>query len=76
MPHQARVFRAQGWIAPVVLVNGRAGAVWEHALEKARLGVKVTPFDPLTPDMIDCICEEAQDLGCFLGASDTEVLIQ
>ena len=76
MQQRRKVFRAQGWIAPVVLVNGRAGAVWEHALEKARLGVKVTPFDPLTPDMIDCIREESQGLGRFLGASDAEVLIQ
>ena len=74
--HHRKVFRAQGWIAPVVLVNGRIGAVWEHTLEQETLRVTVTPFEPLTPGVIDCIREEAQDLGRFLGASDAEVLIQ
>ena len=28
--HKPSVYRAQGWIAPVVLVNGRVAGVWEH----------------------------------------------
>ena len=31
--HQPKVYRAQGWIAPVFLVDGRAAGVWEYARE-------------------------------------------
>src|SRR6266536_1213362 len=33
MEHRPKVYRPQGWIAPVVLGNGRGAAVWEHARE-------------------------------------------
>jgi uncharacterized protein YcaQ len=75
MEQHAKVYRPQGWIAPVVLLNGRVRAVWEQVLEGDRLLVKVNQFEPFSADISRKIREEAQDLGRFLGARDVDVQI-
>jgi len=45
--HKARVYRAQGWISPVVLVNGRIVGVWRHVRKGRRLRVEIDPFGGL-----------------------------
>jgi hypothetical protein len=69
------IFRAQGWIAPVVLVDGRASAVWAHAREGDRLRINVTKFESISRRITAAIGKEARDLGRFLGASDVDVQI-
>lgn len=69
------VYRPQGWIAPVVLVNGRIAAVWKQVQAKNQLQVAVTPFGSLSARVIDRIYEEAQDLGRFLGVPGVDVQI-
>jgi len=39
-----RVYRPQGWLFPVLLVDGRIAGVWSHKLRAGRLGVTVEPF--------------------------------
>jgi uncharacterized protein YcaQ len=73
--HQPNVFRPQGWIAPVVLVDGRVRAVWEHTWEGKRLLVKVARFESISRRVAAGIHEEAQDLGRFLGAPEVDVRI-
>lgn len=73
--HRPLVYRPQGWIAPVVLVNGRVAAVWEHVPEKNRLRVKVTKFDSITRYMSVGIREEAQNLAHFLGVPHVDLQI-
>jgi hypothetical protein len=73
--HRPKVYRAQGWIAPVVLVDGRAAAVWEHAREGNRLRVKVAKFGSISRRIIAGIREEARDLGRFLGTPNVDVQI-
>ncbi|HSB01634.1 MAG TPA: winged helix DNA-binding domain-containing protein, partial [Anaerolineales bacterium] len=73
MQHRPRVYRAQGWIAPVVLVDGRIVAVWEHARAGKRLHVKVTKFASITRRILAGIREEARDLGRFLGIPNVDV---
>jgi hypothetical protein len=73
--HHPKVYRAQGWIAPVVLVDGRVAAVWSHAREGNRLQVKVTKFASLSRHIIARIREEAQDLGRFLETPNVNVQI-
>ena len=68
-----KVFRPQGWIAPVVLVDGRVAAVWAHVREGNRLRVQVEKFGPISRGAISSIREEAQDLARFLEASDVDV---
>ena len=75
MKYRPKVYRPQGWIAPVVLVDGRVKAVWEQAREGDRLRVKVTKFENLSRPIVAGIREEAQDLGRFLGNPDVDVHI-
>lgn len=69
------VYRAQGWIAPVVLVNGRVVGVWEMSLEKKHLHVRVTKFEPIPQGTAARIREEALKLGQFLDASSIDTHI-
>lgn len=75
MEHQPSVYRPQGWIAPVVLVDGRVMAVWKHTQEGNRLRVKVTKFGLLSRRIATGIREEARDLGRFLGNPNVDVQI-
>ena len=75
MKHRPNVYRPQGWIAPVVLVDGRATAVWEHAWEGNRLRVKVVKFGSLSRRITAGIREEARDLGRFLETPNVDVQI-
>ncbi|HEY3476614.1 MAG TPA: winged helix DNA-binding domain-containing protein [Anaerolineales bacterium] len=73
--HRPAVYRPQGWIAPVVLVDGRVAGVWEHAREGNRLRVKVTKFRSISRRIAAGIRDEAQDLGRFLGTQTVEVQV-
>ncbi len=75
MKHRPKVYRAQGWIAPVVLVDGRATAVWGHAREGNRLRVKVAKFGSISRRVTAGIRQEARDLGRFLGIPNVDVQI-
>ena len=73
--YRPQVYRPQGWIAPVVLVDGRVAGVWEHAREGNRLRVKVLKFRPLSQRIAAGIRDEARDLGRFLGTQTVDVQI-
>ena len=75
MEHRLKVYRPQGWIVPVVLVDGRATAVWEHARERNHLRVKVTKFGSISRRIAAGIGEEARDLGRFLGIQNVDLQI-
>jgi Winged helix DNA-binding domain len=75
MEHRPKIYRPQGWITPVVLVDGRAVAVWEHARAGNRLRVKVTKFGSLSRRITASLREEARDLGRFLGLPIVDVQI-
>jgi hypothetical protein len=75
LERRPNIYRPQGWIAPVVLVDGRASAVWTHSRQGSRLSVTVSPFEPLSPAITDGIRGEARDLGRFLGAPDVDIEI-
>jgi hypothetical protein len=67
-PFYKRVYRNQGWLSPVVIVNGRIVAVWfleEHAKSFV---VDVQPFAPFDAKTRRGITQEAEALGVFLGA--------
>ena len=75
MEHRPKIYRPQGWITPVVLVDGRAVAVWEHAREGNRLRVKVTKFGSLSRRITAGLRAEARDLGRFLDLPIVDVQI-
>ena len=62
--HRARVYRPQGWLSPVVLVDGRMAGVWSHELKGGRLVVEVEPFGKLPRAGVEA---EAAALAAFLG---------
>jgi hypothetical protein len=73
--HRASVFRPQGWISPVVLVDGRVAGAWKHDLKQGRLLVQVEKFGPIARPVAARIREETGDLARFLGASGADVRI-
>jgi hypothetical protein len=62
-----RVYRAQGWISPIVTVGGRIAGLWRHELKGTRLAVAVEPFGRLARARRDAVADEAARLGAFLG---------
>jgi hypothetical protein len=66
--HRARVFRKLEGNAPVLLINGVAGGVWEQQ-RKSRTEVKVRTFSKLSSAQKQLVKEEASSLGEFLGTS-------
>ena len=71
--HRPNIYRPQGWIAPVVLADGRAVAVWEFTREGNRLRLNVTKFESLSRRIEGGIREEAQDLCHFLGTEKVDI---
>jgi len=63
-----RVFRAAGWVSPVVLVDGMVAGVWSHERRGGRIEVTVEPFGKLTAAHKKQVAEEADRLGSFLDA--------
>lgn len=65
--HLARVSRTAGWISPVVLVDGRAAAVWDGRTAGSRLRITVDPFEPFEPSMRTAVADAAQAVGAAQG---------
>jgi len=68
-PFKERVYRAQGWLSPMILVEGRMDGVWRHERKGDRLVVEVEPFADLSPAARHGVEEEAERLAGFLGGS-------
>jgi uncharacterized protein YcaQ len=63
--HYKRVYRNQGWISPVVLINGSIAGVWSHKLQNKNLLVEADPFGRLTRDQRAAVEREAKSLAAF-----------
>jgi hypothetical protein len=64
-----RVFRQQGWVAPVLLVDGRAAGIWSHEPHGGAIRVEVEPFEALRPKVRQALVGEVERLAAFLGGS-------
>jgi Winged helix DNA-binding domain len=64
-----RVYRNQGWISPVVLVDGRMDGVWRHERKGSRLLVTIEPFGTLPKRARAELEAEAERLAAFLGGA-------
>jgi hypothetical protein len=60
------IFRPQGWISPVLLVNGRMDGVWRHARKGSRIEVRIQPFVKMPAWARRAAEEEAERLAGFL----------
>lgn len=65
--HKAKVYRQQGWISPVVLVDGRMEGVWEQEKKRSEIIVTVAMFEPASAKVKEGIETEIARLGEFLG---------
>jgi hypothetical protein len=63
--YKNQVFRPQGWISAVVLVDGYIKGVWEHKIQRKQTTVKVRLFSSPTAALKQGIEAEAERLGAF-----------
>jgi hypothetical protein len=66
-----RVYRPQGWLSPVLLVDGVMAGVWRHERRGRRVEVAVEPFGRLTAAQRHAVSDEAERLAAFLGGDLT-----
>ena len=62
-PHEAAIYRAQGWISPVVLVDGVAAGVWKN--ERGRVDLDL--FGRVSKAVRAAVDEEAERLRAFVA---------
>jgi hypothetical protein len=70
-----KIYRDQGWVSPVLLVDGRAQGIWSHDQNKGILAIRVTPFSRISRGISSRIRDEASDLGRFLECLDVNIVI-
>jgi len=68
-PFRKRIFRPQGWVSPVLLVNGRMEGVWRHETAGNRVRVAIQPFVRQPAWVKRAASEEAEKLAAFLGGA-------
>jgi hypothetical protein len=61
------IYRPQGWVSPVLLVNGFMQGVWRHEIKGNRIEVVVTPFVNVPRWVRAGAEQEAERLAKFLG---------
>ena len=74
--YRKRVFRPQGWVSPVLLVDGNARGVWSLVQNGEELEVRIMPFKRLSSAVTSGIHKEASELGRFLQCSSVEVVVK
>ena len=70
---RARVYRAQGWLSPVLLVDGRIAGVWSHEHKRGALTVRIEPFSDPGAAVRAGAQAEAARLAAYLGAGELDV---
>jgi winged helix DNA-binding protein len=67
--HYKRVYRNQGWISPVVLLQGAVAGVWGYRLQGKKLVVNVEAFGRISSVGKTMIAQESESLAGFLGGT-------
>lgn len=73
LAYQRQVYRPQGWISAVVLVDGYLKGFWESKNQRSQTIVKVHMFSPLTASIRAGIEAEGERLSAFLN---TKVVLE
>jgi hypothetical protein len=71
--HFPKIYRPQGWVSPVVLVDGRVAGVWNYKQEKNRLVISLEKFASFSRPVLTRLREEAQHVGSFLGNKNVDL---
>jgi hypothetical protein len=64
-----RVYPPQGFVSPVLLVDGRVAGIWSHESRSGAIRVEVEPFEALRPKVRQALGAEVERLAAFLGGS-------
>jgi uncharacterized protein YcaQ len=67
--HYKRVYRNQGWISPVVLIDGAIAGVWSHRLQGKTVLVEIEPFGKLSKAHRAGIEREAEQLALYFDSA-------
>jgi hypothetical protein len=67
--HYKRVYRNQGWISPVILIDGSVAGVWSYKPQGKRLSVEIEPFGKLAKAERAGIEREAESLAGFFESN-------
>ncbi|HSJ56163.1 MAG TPA: winged helix DNA-binding domain-containing protein [Anaerolineae bacterium] len=72
--YHARVYRSQGWLSPVLLVDGRMEGTWSYEGSGEKLRVTIEPFTSVPASVLQEAEAEAERAAAFLGkdAADTD----
>ena len=68
-PFKPRVYRAQGWLSPALLVYGRMDGVWKYERKGKRVLVTIEPFAALPREARSAAELEAERLAGFLDGT-------
>ena len=63
-----RVYLPAGWIAPVVLVDGRVAGVWSYERTGGTLRIKASGFTPPSKAVREGVETEAADVARFFDS--------
>lgn len=66
--HYKLVYRNQGWISPVALIDGAIAGVWSYKLQNKRLLVEIKPFGKLSRAARASLETEAERLALFFSS--------
>lgn len=61
-----RIYRKQGWLSAVVLVDGRMDGIWKHEVKGNAVQVSVEPFVPFSANTRKAVEREAERLSGYL----------
>ncbi len=68
LEYQKKVYRPQGWVSAVVLVDGFIKGTWEHKLASSNMPVKIALFSSVSGAVKEGIAREAERFGKFLNS--------
>jgi hypothetical protein len=69
LEQQKKIYRPQGWVSAIVLVDGSIKGLWEHKVNRSALSVTVDLFSPISERIKEGIAVEAGRLGKFLNSN-------
>lgn len=64
---RSRVYRPQGWISPVLLINGFMQGVWRHEIKGSQIEVVIEPFIKIPSWARRSAEAEGERLAAFFG---------
>ena len=65
--HYKKVYRNQGWVSPVVLLNGRVIGTWTYGRQPKKPGVQVELFGKVSKRVRELMQEETEKLESFFS---------